>query len=192
MSCPMPLRMSRSRIPAVPVSIVTNESREACLPRALQGGFRGGAASQQVELVPDRALRRGANVFELVPGNRGENVGRARCARSAGGGALALRMHQAAVADGGQDRGERKFGAENVYCAGRIAARPRHCAGGTSWIQKREYFRAAKFRSPRRHRDSRRRLAAGAAPPCGANPQCSRREARRASAATYSWATRSR
>ena len=81
---------------------------------AFDSGFGGFAAGDEIKLIPGGAGGCGFDVFELVTGNGGEDIGGARFAGGAGGGDVAAGMHKAAVADGGEDGGERDFLAGNL------------------------------------------------------------------------------
>ena len=74
MSCAVPLRTSRSRIPAVPVSIVTARAEKPASLSSLDGSLSGVAATNEIKLVPDRPGGRRLDVLQFMSGNRRKNV----------------------------------------------------------------------------------------------------------------------
>jgi hypothetical protein len=87
---------------------------EAGAAGTVDAAFGGGAASQEIELIPRGAFCGGFHVFQFVARDGGEDVAGACFARGFGGGDFSAGMHQAAVADGGEQAGEGKIEAEDA------------------------------------------------------------------------------
>jgi hypothetical protein len=82
--------------------------------RAVDAAFGSGAASEEIELIPRGSFGGGFHVFEFVAGNRGEDVASAGFARGFGGGDFSAGVHQAAVADGGEQPGKGQIEADDA------------------------------------------------------------------------------
>ncbi len=87
---------------------------EAGAAGAVDAAFGGGAATQEIELIPRGAFGGSFHVFQFVAGNGGENVDGAGIPRGFSGGNFSAGMHQAAVADGGEQPGEGEIEAEDA------------------------------------------------------------------------------
>src|SRR5258708_18723529 len=91
-----------------------DESREAGAAGAVNTALGGGAATQEIELIPRKAFGGGFHVFQFVAGNGGENVDGAGIACGFGGGNFSTGMHQAAVAYGREQTGEGEIESEDA------------------------------------------------------------------------------
>src|SRR5258708_18309427 len=91
-----------------------DESGEAGAAGAVNSAFSGGAATQEIELIPRGAFGGGFHVFQFVAGNGGEDVAGACIARSFSGGNFPAGMHQAAVAYRREQTGEGEIQAEDA------------------------------------------------------------------------------
>ena len=81
---------------------------------AIDGGLGGAAATHEIELIEDGAGGGGFYVFKLVAGDGGENVGGAGVACGARCADFADGVHEAAVADGSEQKWQREIEAENA------------------------------------------------------------------------------
>jgi hypothetical protein len=91
-----------------------DEGGVACAASAVDAAFGGGAASEEIKLIPCGALCSGLHVFQFVAGNGGEDVAGTRFARGFGGGDFSAGVDQAAVADGRQQPGEGQIDSEDT------------------------------------------------------------------------------
>src|SRR5579885_997503 len=112
-SCFMPPRRSRSRRPAVGVSIVT-KSAENPAARAGERVFRRFASADEIELIAHRPGGGGLNIFQFVAGNGGLGESDARGSRRARGGNFASGVHQADVTDRRENHRKRQIHPENT------------------------------------------------------------------------------
>src|SRR5208282_5110387 len=69
---------------------------------AFDSGLGGATAAHQIQLIEGGSSGSGFHIFQAVPGDGGENVGGAGVAGGARGGHFASGVHEAAVADGGE------------------------------------------------------------------------------------------
>src|SRR5208337_2593498 len=72
---------------------------------AFDPGFGSAATTQQIQLIEDGSGRGRFNILQLVSRYGGENVGGTGVAGGTSGGHFARGMHEAAVADGGEQEG---------------------------------------------------------------------------------------
>jgi len=79
---------------------------EAGAAGTINAAFGGGAASQEIKLIPRGTFCSGFHVFQFVAGNGREDVAGARIARGFGGGDFPAGMHQTAVTDGSEQTRE--------------------------------------------------------------------------------------
>ncbi len=70
--------------------------------------------AQLIELEPHRSTGGGPHRLERMAGDGGEDIDGARLARGAGGGHLARRMHQPAVAHRSEQRRKGQLGAQDA------------------------------------------------------------------------------
>ena len=88
---------------------------EAGAARAVDAAFGGGAATEEIELIPCGALGGGLHVFQFVAGNCGEYVAGSSIARGFGGGDFSAGVDQTAVADRSQESRESQIECEDAH-----------------------------------------------------------------------------
>ena len=95
-----------------------DERGEAGGASAIDGGLGGATATHEIELIKNGAGGGGFYVFKLVAGDGGENVGGAGVACGARCADFSDGVHEAAVADGSEQKWQREIEAENAGARG--------------------------------------------------------------------------
>ncbi len=100
-------------MPLTGVSIVTTSDRVTRGACTRYRRFGNGPPTRHVELIPERTGRLGADVFEPLAGERGQDVGRPRRVRLARRDTLAARIEHATEAERSEQERQIEGGAEH-------------------------------------------------------------------------------